>query len=133
SHDTAAELRSASVNGDLFWSARDMVRNLNLMAVAQKVDDWSYREIRNQNNLFAQPMLVRARAAMDDERHLADAASDRLLLWASGVLCLVLGAVAFWIFRPMEKAIRRAFTETAESLFKAEAADRAKSEFLANM
>ncbi len=133
SHETASELGSASVNGDLFWSARDMVRNFNLMAVAQKSDDWSYREIRNQNNLFAQPMLVRARAAMDGERHLADAASDRLLLWASGVLTLVLGVVAFWIFRPMEKAIRRAFTETAESLFKAEAADRAKSEFLANM
>jgi CheY-like chemotaxis protein len=33
----------------------------------------------------------------------------------------------------MEMAIRRAFTESAESLFKAEAADRAKSEFLANM
>ena len=33
----------------------------------------------------------------------------------------------------MEKAIRRAFAESAASLFKAEAADRAKSEFLANM
>ncbi|MER8447808.1 response regulator [Mesorhizobium sp. M1066] len=130
---TVNELQSASVNGDLFWSPRDMVRNFNLMSVAQKVDEWSYREIRNQNDLFAQPMLVRARTAMDDERHLADASSDRLLLWASGILFAALAIVAFWIFRPMEVAIRRAFAESAESLFKAEAADRAKSEFLANM
>ncbi|RUW59251.1 response regulator [Mesorhizobium sp. M7A.F.Ca.US.008.03.1.1] len=130
---TVNELQSASVNGDLFWSPRDMVRNFNLMSVAQKVDEWSYREIRNQNDLFAQPMLVRVRTAMDDERHLADASSDRLLLWASGILFAALAIVAFWIFRPMEVAIRRAFAESAESLFKAEAADRAKSEFLANM
>ncbi|MER9135332.1 response regulator [Mesorhizobium sp. M0830] len=130
---TANELQSASVNGDLFWSPRDMVRNFNLMSVAQKVDEWSYREIRNQNDLFAQPMLVRVRTAMDDERHLADASSDRVLLWASAILFAALAIVAFWIFRPMEVAIRRAFAESAESLFKAEAADRAKSEFLANM
>ncbi|MDX8537791.1 response regulator [Mesorhizobium abyssinicae] len=133
SKSTLNDLDSTSVNGDLFWSARDMVRNFNLMSVAQKVDEWSYREIRNQNDLFAQPMLVRVRTAMDNERHLADAASDRLLLWASGLLFAVLAIVAFWVFRPMEKAIRRAFAETAASLFKAEAADRAKSEFLANM
>ncbi|CAN7161192.1 response regulator [Mesorhizobium sp. LjNodule214] len=133
SKDTLNELDSASVNGDLFWSARDMVRNFNLMSVAQKVDEWSYREIRNQNDLFAQPVLVRVRTAMDAERHLADASSDRLLLWASGLLFAVLAIVAIWVFRPMEKAIRRAFAESAESLFKAEAADRAKSEFLANM
>ncbi|MER9295053.1 response regulator [Mesorhizobium sp. M0621] len=133
SSKTVNELQSASVNGDLFWSPRDMVRNFNLMSVAQKVDEWSYREIRNQNDLFAQPMLVRVRTAMDDERHLADASSDRLLLWASGILFAALAIVAFWIFRPMEVAIRRAFAESAESLFKAEAADRAKSEFLANM
>ncbi|TIS56228.1 MAG: response regulator [Mesorhizobium sp.] len=133
SENTLSELDSASVNGDLFWSARDMVRNFNLMSVAQKVDEWSYREIRNQNDLFAQPTLVRVRTAMDNERHLADASSDRLLLWASGLLFAVLAIVAFWVFRPMEKAIRRAFAESAESLFKAEAADRAKSEFLANM
>ncbi|PWJ91885.1 MULTISPECIES: response regulator [Mesorhizobium] len=130
---TVNELQSTSVNGDLFWSPRDMVRNFNLMSVAQKVDEWSYREIRNQNDLFAQPMLVRVRTAMDDERQLADASSDRLLLWASGILFAALAIVAFWIFRPMEVAIRRAFAESAESLFKAEAADRAKSEFLANM
>ncbi|WP_256752669.1 response regulator [Mesorhizobium sp. Mes31] len=133
SRKTINELESASVNGDLFWSPRDMVRNFNLMSMAQKVDEWSYREIRNQNDLFAQPMLVRVRTAMDDERHLADASSDRLLLWASGILFAALAIVAFWIFRPMESAIRRAFAESAESLFKAEAADRAKSEFLANM
>lgn len=130
---TINELETASVNGDLFWSPRDMVRNFNLMSMAQKVDEWSYREIRNQNDLFAQPMLVRVRTAMDDERHLADVSSDRLLLWASGILFAALAIVAFWIFRPMEVAIRRAFAESAESLFKAEAADRAKSEFLANM
>ncbi|MER9843693.1 response regulator [Mesorhizobium australicum] len=130
---TVSELAAASVNGDLFWSPRDMVRNFNLMSVAQKTDEWSPREIRNQNDLFVQPMLVRVRTAMDDERHQADASSDRLLLWASGLLFAVLGIVAFWIFRPMEQAIRRAFAQSAESLFKAEAADRAKSEFLANM
>ncbi|TPM25013.1 response regulator [Mesorhizobium sp. B2-3-4] len=130
---TINELSSASVNGDLFWSPRDMVRNFNLMSVAQKTDEWSSREIRNQNDLFVQPMLTRVRTAMDEERHLADAASDRLLLWASGLLFAVLAIVAFWIFRPMEQAIRRAFAQSAESLFKAEAADRAKSEFLANM
>ncbi|MBZ9742406.1 MULTISPECIES: response regulator [unclassified Mesorhizobium] len=130
---TINELAAASVNGDLFWSPRDMVRNFNLMSVAQKTDEWSSREIRNQNDLFVQPMLVRVRTAMDDERHLADASSDRLLLWASGLLFAVLAIVAFWIFRPMEQAIRRAFAQSAESLFKAEAADRAKSEFLANM
>ncbi|MGN6144947.1 MAG: response regulator [Mesorhizobium sp.] len=126
-------LGSSSVNGDLFWSAKDMVRNLNLMAAAITVDDWSPRPIRNQNDLFVQPMLIKARTVMDSERHLADAASDRLLLWAGGLLSVVLLGVAFWIFRPMEKAIRRAFTETTTALFKAEAADRAKSEFLANM
>ncbi|WP_214469688.1 response regulator [Mesorhizobium sp. dw_380] len=130
---TINELDTASVNGDLFWSPRDMVRNFNLMSVAQKADEWSYREIRNQNDLFVQPMLVRVRTALDDERHLADASSDRLLLWASGLLFAVLAIVALWIFRPMEQAIRRAFAQSAESLFKAEAADRAKSEFLANM
>ncbi|TPJ56625.1 response regulator [Mesorhizobium sp. B2-7-1] len=133
SKGTLNALDTASVNDDLFWSARDMVRNFNLMAVAQKVDEWSYREIRNQNDLFAQPMLVKVRTALDEERRLADASGDRLLLWASGLLFAVLAIAAVLIFRPMENAIRRAFTETAASLFKAEAADRAKSEFLANM
>ncbi|MDX8442728.1 response regulator [Mesorhizobium australafricanum] len=133
SRNTINALDSSSVNGDLFWSTRDMVRNFNLMSTAQKVDEWSYREIRNQNDLFAQPMLVRVRTALDDERRLADASSDRLLLWASGLLFAVLAIAAIWIFRPMEDAIRRAFAESAASLFKAEAADRAKSEFLANM
>ncbi|KQZ29587.1 two-component system sensor histidine kinase/response regulator [Mesorhizobium sp. Root552] len=130
---TVDELKSASINGYLLWSARDMVRNLNLMSEAKSIDDWSYREIRNQNDLFAQPMLVRARAAVDSERRLADARADRLLLWGTFLLAAALAAVAFWIFRPMEKAIRRAFAQTSASLFKAEAADRAKSEFLANM
>lgn len=60
---TANELGSASVNGDLFWSARDIVRNLGVLAGAQTMDEWSYREIRNQNDLFAQPALIRARTA----------------------------------------------------------------------
>ncbi|RUX31774.1 response regulator [Mesorhizobium sp. M2A.F.Ca.ET.042.01.1.1] len=133
SRNTTNALDTASVNDDLFWSARDMVRSFNLMSTAQKVDEWSYREIRNQNDLFAQPMLVKVRTALDEERRLADAANDRLLLWASGLLFAVLAIAAVLIFRPMETAIRRAFAESAASLFKAEAADRAKSEFLANM
>ncbi|MFA6155618.1 response regulator [Mesorhizobium sp.] len=133
SASTVNELDSASVNGDLFWSSRDMVRNFHLMSVARTFDDWSDREIRNQNDLFVQPMLVRVRTAMDGERHRAAAAGDRLLLWATGLLVVVLAIVAFWIFRPMEQAIRRAFAQSAESLSAAEAADRAKSEFLANM
>lgn len=133
SKPTQDELNAASVNGYLLWSARDILRNFDLMIGATRATDWNYREIRNQNDLFAQPMLARARTAMDVERRMAEARSDRLLLWVSLSLCAALLAVAVWIFRPMEKAIRRAFTEMAESLFKAEAADRAKSEFLANM
>ncbi|MEQ1936738.1 response regulator [Mesorhizobium sp. CN5-321] len=133
SKDTRDVLSSAAINGDLFWSPKDMVRNLNRMAAAITVDDWSARDIGNQNKLFSQPMLIKVRTALDVERHHADATADRLLAWASGLLFAVLVIVAFWIFRPMEKAIRRAFAETAASLYKAEAADRAKSEFLANM
>jgi len=127
------EIDSASVNGDLFWSARDIARNLGALATAQSPDEWSYREIRNQNDLFAQPMLLRASAAMEKERRFAEARSDRLLMAAAALLVLVIGGVAIWVFRPMEHAIRKAFAESAESLSKAEAADRAKSEFLANM
>ena len=111
-----------------------MVRNLNLMSAAQKVDEWSYREIRNQNDLFAQPMLVRARTAMDNERHLADASSDRLLVWASGLFVRcpcrrrLLGFPADGKGDPP-----RLCANPQVLLFKAEAADRAKSEFLANM
>ena len=54
-------------------------------------------------------------------------------LGAAVLLIVVLASVAIWVFRPMEQAIRRAFAEAAQALFKAEAADRAKSEFLANM
>ena len=64
---------------------------------------------------------------------LAEAYSDSLLAWASGLIMAVLAGVAVWVFRPMEKAIRRAFEECKALLVKAEAADRAKSEFLANM
>jgi CheY-like chemotaxis protein len=133
SGNTNDELDSASVNGDLLWSARDIVRNLKRLAAAERPDDSISREIRNQNDLFAQPMLVRARAAMEDERRLADAGSDRLLLWGSLLLLMVLAFSAIMVFRPMERAIRRAFAASEESLARAEAADRAKSEFLANM
>jgi signal transduction histidine kinase/DNA-binding response OmpR family regulator len=130
---TLDELDGASVNGDLFWSARDMVRNLGLLAGIRKIDEWSNREIRNQNDLFVQPMLIRARTALDRERVLAERRGDRLLSYASILMIAVLALVGLWVFRPMELAIRRAFTETRESLLQAEAADRAKSEFLANM
>ncbi|MEO9336391.1 response regulator [Mesorhizobium sp. SB112] len=126
-------LSAASVNGDLFWSARDIVRNLNLISVAQIVDDWSYREIRNQNDLFVQPSFLKARMAMETERRLADSRGDALLIIASLASLAVLAIVALWVFLPMERTIRRAFQQSAESLSQAEAADRAKSEFLANM
>ncbi|MDQ6433959.1 response regulator [Mesorhizobium sp. LHD-90] len=130
---TQSEIESASVNGDLFWSSRDILRNLGLLAGATQKDEWSSREIRNQNSLFAQPLLMRARAALDAERVAAAERADRLLAYSSVLMLAVLAFVAFWIFRPMENAIRRAFSETKRSLDLAEAADRAKSEFLANM
>jgi signal transduction histidine kinase/CheY-like chemotaxis protein len=130
---TADEFDSASINGDLFWSARDMVRNLDVLATAQAPNEAAYREIDNQNKLFAQPSLIRVGAALDAEHKLVEARGNTLLLWACAALLAVLAVVAIWIFRPMERAIRRAFAESADSLFKAEAADRAKSEFLANM
>ena len=130
---TTTALLSASVNDDLLWSARDMARNMTLMAQAQNLTDWNHREVINQNRLFAQPMLVRARSAMDEERRLADAQSSSLLMWGTLIFAMTLAGVTFWIFRPMEKAIRRAFARSAESLKRAEEADRAKSEFLANM
>ena len=126
-------LLSASVNGDLFWNARDIVRNLGVFASANEVGESTYREIRNQSDLFAQPMLARARDAFEMERRAAEIEAGRLLVWATVVLLGVLGGVALWVFRPMEKAIRQAFAEAAQALFRAEAADRAKSEFLANM
>ena len=130
---TTDALAAASVNRDLMWSARDMARNLALMTQAKTLDDWNHRDILNQNTLFAQPLLMRARVALDGERRLADARSSNLLMWGTIVFALTLAGVTFWIFRPMEKAIRRAFARTAESLKRAEEADRAKSEFLANM
>ena len=130
---TTDALAAASVNRDLLWSARDMARNLALMTQAKSLDDWNHRDVLNQNSLFAQPLLMRARVALDAERRLADARSSRLLMWGTVIFALTLACVTFWIFRPMEKAIRRAFARTAESLKRAEDADRAKSEFLANM
>ena len=133
SEQTGSDLDSASVNGDLFWSARDIVRNLGVLASAQAVEASTYREILNQNDLFVQPLLLRAREALERERRQLESRTDGLLGWATALLFAVICGVAFWLFRPMEKAIRLAFAETARSLFQAESADRAKSEFLANM
>ena len=127
------ELDAASVNGDLFWTTRDIIRNLDILSQAQGSTEWSYREIRNQNDLFVQPALTRARVALEDERRQADVTGNSMLRWAGLLVLAVLAAVGFWVFRPMEKAIKRAFAQSAQSLLQAEAADRAKSEFLANM
>ncbi|MGE3306936.1 MAG: response regulator [Rhizobiaceae bacterium] len=127
------EIDAASVNGDLFWTTRDIVKNLGTLASSPKWDEWSARAIKNQNDLFVQPMLIRASNALEAERRSLERGSGRFLIWASGLLLLVLGVVAMWIFRPMERAIKRAFDESEAALSKAEAADRAKSEFLANM
>jgi signal transduction histidine kinase/DNA-binding response OmpR family regulator len=133
SQQALAELDGAAINGDLFWSARDMVRNLGSLAGSATWDEWGTRAIKNQNDLFAQPMLIRARNAMEAERRLAGAEASRFLFTASCLLLLALGGVALWIFLPMEREIQRAFEQSQTLLLKAEAADRAKSEFLANM
>ena len=130
---TESRLNSASINGDLFWSPRDIVRNLGVFATAEKLDDATYREIKNQNDFFAQPLLSRARGALDGERRAADAGTERLFTWAGVILLAVLAGVFLWVFRPMERAIMHAFGEATHALFRAESADRAKSEFLANM
>jgi signal transduction histidine kinase len=78
-------------------------------------------------------MLERARQAVDNERRRTDNAIDRTLRWGGALLLIVLALSAIMVFRPMERAIRRAFAESDASLARAEAADRAKSEFLANM
>ncbi|MBS3647706.1 response regulator [Pseudaminobacter sp. 19-2017] len=133
SESAVRELDTASINGDLFWSSRDVVRNLGLIAGAEKLDTWSSREINNQNSLFAQPLLMRARAALDIERAEAAQRADVVLLLSAALAVVVITVVGFWIFRPMENAIRNAFAESERLLTLAEAADRAKSEFLANM
>jgi signal transduction histidine kinase/CheY-like chemotaxis protein len=133
SDQTNTELDASSVNGDLLWAARDIVRNFKRMTAMTAIDESIFREIRNQHELFAQPMLTRARVAMENERRLADASNERLLLWGSGLLLAVLAVALVVVFRPMETAIRRAFEKSEEALSRAESADRAKSEFLANM
>ena len=130
---TVGSLRSAAINGDLFWSARDMIRNLTLFAEGGQVGESTYREIRNQNELFAQTMLTRAQTAFETERRLAEGQAGKLLGWATLALMAVMAGVAYWLFHPMERAIRHAFAQSAQALYQAEAADRAKSEFLANM
>ncbi|MCO6051285.1 response regulator [Mesorhizobium sp. RP14(2022)] len=126
-------VRSASVNGDLFWSARDIVRNVDRLRTAKAYRDWDARAIRNQNDLFAQPMLSRARAAIEDERQWQQSRSNGALLWNGGLLLALVVLVAFAILRPVERVIRHAFAASAASLARAQGADRAKSEFLANM
>jgi signal transduction histidine kinase/DNA-binding response OmpR family regulator len=128
----ATEIDAASVSSDLFWSVRDMIRSMRGIVGGKKVE-WNFRNITNQNNLFAQPMLTRAHNALEAERRTVEAKGDRLLIWATVLLMGVIGSVALWVFRPMESAIRRAFAEAGQALLQAEAADRAKSEFLANM
>ncbi|MBX3568479.1 MAG: response regulator [Rhizobiaceae bacterium] len=133
SAEARSTIQAASINDDLFWSGRDIVRNLAAMAAAQTVYEWSFREIRNQNTLFAQPLLMRARGALDAERVYVTERTTRWLGYSAAMFIAVLAVAAMWIFRPMEAAIRRAFAASARSLELAEAADRAKSEFLANM
>ena len=130
---TESRLDSASINGDLFWSPRDIVRNLGIIASTETLDGAPYRDIKNQNDFFAQPFLSRARGALDGERRAAEARTERLFTWAGVILLAVLAGVFLWVFRPMERAIMQAFGQVAHALFRAEAADRAKSEFLANM
>ncbi len=66
SENTLTELDGAAINGDLFWSARDMARNLGVLAAAPTWDEWGARAVKNQNELFAQPMLLRAPRAIFD-------------------------------------------------------------------
>jgi len=119
---TSDKIDSASVNDDLMWTSRDIVRSLGVLAAARERDESSTRAIRNQFELFAQPMLIRARTALDDERRAAEARAGTFLIWASCALILAFGIVGLSIFRPMERAICRAFEETEASLAKAEAA-----------
>lgn len=126
-------LDAASVNGDLLWSSRDIWRNLGNLGRSTAENLQAAREIRNQNELFVQPMLQRVERVLAQEHYRVEDSMEDILSWALVVLLVVLASVAFWVFRPMETAIRRAFADNARSLYRAEAADRAKSEFLANM
>ena len=71
--------------------------------------------------------------ALDAERRHRGRSADSLLHLGQSSLLAVIGSVAIWVFRPMERGDPAGFRRSARSLFKAEAADRAKSEFLANM
>ncbi|MBE7184622.1 MAG: response regulator [Methylobacterium mesophilicum] len=126
-------IRSASVNGDLFWSSRDIARSVDRLRTAKSYSDWSARAIRNQNDLFAQPMLGRARAAIEEERQWQQSRGNGALLWNGALLFALVAVVGLAILRPVETILRRAFAESAASLARAQGADRAKSEFLANM
>ena len=133
SNYTNDALDSASVNGDLFGPVRDIARNLGELGRSAAASQKAYSEIRAQNDLFAQKMLLSAETAFKREHQQAESETETLLSWAMVILLVVLASVALWVFRPMERVIRQAFAEANRSLFHAEAADRAKSEFLANM
>jgi signal transduction histidine kinase/DNA-binding response OmpR family regulator len=126
-------LEAASVNDDLFWTSRDIASNLDKLAETNTSGDQLYRAIRNQFDWFAQPMLEKARAAVEEERKAVEWDNNRLLTFGSLLIIFAIGLVGLWIFRPMEAAIRRAFRTADLAIKRAEAADRAKSEFLANM
>jgi len=130
---TVRTLDSASINGDLFWSSRDVVRNLSVIASTEMLNDSTYREIKNQIDLFAQPFLSRARGALDGERQIVEARTERLLTWGAVFLLAVLAGVFLLVFRPMERGIMKILGETADAQLRAESANRAKSEFLAKM
>jgi len=130
---TESKLDSASINGELFWSPRDVVRNLGVIASTERLDDAPFREIKNQNDFFGLAFLWRARGALDEERRTAEARIERLLTWGAVFLLAVLAGVFLWVFRPMERAIMETLGETVHAQFRAESADRAKSEFLAKM
>ena len=125
-------IEAASVNDDLLWTSRDIASSLDKLADGASGDQL-YRAIRNQFDWFAQPMLERARSALEQERKAAEWDNNRLLTFGSLLIILAVGLVGIWIFRPMEAAIRRAFRTADLAIKRAEAADRAKSEFLANM
>jgi signal transduction histidine kinase/CheY-like chemotaxis protein len=133
SPEVRAQLDGMAANGSVFWFARDIVDKLSALALADTVEAWSPRGVVDQNHYFAQPRLGKLREAMDVERQALNDLGDRTLLIGGAALLLVILAVALAVFRPMEQAIRRAFNDSAASLARAEAADRAKSEFLANM
>ena len=106
---TLDELSSASVNGDLFWSARDIVRNLDVLSARKRSTNGAFAKSTTRTICSRSRCWCASAPPWKPNAALAEADSDRLLAWASGLLLAVLAIVALWVFRPMEKAIRRAF------------------------